>query len=119
MAITNQMIISNAAQQLLEAGVIQPTGRRFPAEITHEDGTTETVLLDEPEEIHTYQRWKQLGFQVRKGSTAVCKLTIWKCAGGSKSTDDEADEPTETGRPAMFRKTAHFFAQHQVDPIPA
>lgn len=63
------------------------------------------------EDIHTYNHWKSLGFQVRKGQKAIAKIRIWK-PGYRKATDTENDEKL-----FMFMKTAAFFGRSQVDPI--
>jgi len=62
---------------------------------------------------HTYEHWKSLGFQVRKGEHADLKLTIWK-QGKAKENEDGQTVP---GR--MFMKTAAFFGRGQVDLIGA
>lgn len=61
------------------------------------------------EACHTYAHWKSIGYQVRKGSKAMFKATIWKFV--SKKNDDGDDD----GR--MFMKTASFFGASQVDPV--
>ena len=58
---------------------------------------------------HTYEHWKSLGYQVRKGEHADLKLTIWK-QGKAKEADDGT---TIAGK--MFMKTASFFGIGQVD----
>lgn len=64
------------------------------------------------EECHTYNRWKSMGFQVRKGEHAAFKAKIWKQ--GKKKVETEAGEE-EQGR--MFMKTASFFTASQVDAV--
>lgn len=63
--------------------------------------------------MHTYEHWKSLGFQVRKGEHADLKLTIWK-QGKAKEAEDGTMKP---GR--MFMKTAAFFGVSQVDKVAA
>ena len=58
---------------------------------------------------HTYEVWKQLGYQVRKGEHADMKLTIWK-QGKAKEDENGKQLPAR-----MFLKTAHFFGRGQVD----
>ena len=100
------MIIMDAEQELAMLGVIAYTGRVFEAQMP--DGSI--IELPETEPIHTYQHWKGLGYQVRKGEKAVTKLTIWKHSPGKKN-----EETGEEGRDKMFMKTAAFFALSQVD----
>lgn len=90
MAITNAQMVTNQTFNLIMAGKIQPN-----------------------EEIHTFQRWKEMGFSVKKGEHAVAKFPIWKM--GTKK-DDDGEEKT-TGR--MFMKNSAFFSTAQVEPIPA
>ena len=65
------------------------------------------------EECHTYNRWKAMGYQVRKGEHAAFKATIWKH--GSKKVVDEDGEEKDASR--MFMKTAAFFKASQVDKV--
>ena len=67
-----------------------------------------TISADE--EIHTFQKWKSLGYSVRKGEKACASFTIWK---HTTKTDKETGE--EDAR--MFMKTAHFFSTSQVEKI--
>lgn len=60
---------------------------------------------------HTYDHWKELGYQVRKGEHAEIKLAIWK-QGKAKQMEDGS---TVAGR--MFLKTASFFGRGQVDKV--
>lgn len=71
---TNEMIIFNARLALMEDGKIGGTGRMM--EIEDEDG--EKRKIEEPEEIHTFLIWKELGFSVKKGEKAIAKFDIWK-----------------------------------------
>lgn len=87
---TNNAIITTAWMMLVSTGKISPD-----------------------EEIHTYQGWKERGYQVRKGEKAVDKFTIWKCA--AKKKNDEGTEET----PKMFMKLSAFFSTKQVDLIKA
>lgn len=90
MAMTNAQIITENALILAMNGVIKPE-----------------------EEIHTFQRWKALGYSVKKGEHAIAKFPIWKM--GTKK-DEDGEEKT-TGR--MFLKTSAFFSSRQVEPIKA
>ena len=60
--------------------------------------------------IHTYQTWKELGFQVKKGQKAVAKFPIWKFIAGKK-TDEEKEEDR------MIMKSAAWFTASQVEAI--
>ena len=67
---TNAQIIMNESINLLENGIIKGTGRMLEALIVDKDGNETKKLVEEPEAIHTYAVWKQLGFQVKKGEKA-------------------------------------------------
>jgi hypothetical protein len=51
---TNAQIIFNEAVELMKNGKIGTTGRQF--EVEDENGNK--MMLDEPEDIHTFQAWK-------------------------------------------------------------
>lgn len=62
------------------------------------------------EESHTFARWKQMGYMVRKGEHATFKCTIWK--GKERTVERDGKEQQEL---SMFMKTAHFFTRSQVE----
>ena len=107
---TNRMIILEEQLRLMNEGKIGTTGRTFV--IQKDDGTTKE--LPEPEPIHTFAAWKELGYIVRKGEHAVAKFGIWKYKASTKTTDD--GEEVDTSK--MFIKLSHFFSQSQVDKLP-
>ena len=90
MAITNAMLIAQKTFDLIADGTIRAG-----------------------EEIHTFQKWKELGFSVKKGEHAVAKFPIWKM--GMKKDDD--GEMKSTGH--CFGKMSFFFSSEQVEPIKA
>lgn len=87
MKMTNAEIVAFAWGQLVGSGVISAN-----------------------EEIHTFQKWKSLGYSVKRGEKAITKLTIWKHT--SKVNAETQEEET-----AMFMKTAAFFSTSQVEKI--
>ena len=107
---TNAQIIMNAQIQLMEEGIIKGTGRMIEAIVLDEEGNETKVMMEEPEEIHTYALWKQLGRQVKKGEKAVASFTIWKHVEKKQKDSEE----TET---KMFMKKASFFTIDQTEPI--
>ena len=108
---TNAQIIFNARVQLMEAGKIGTTGRAV--EVQNEKG--ETVIMKEPEEIHTFLAWKEKGYSVRKGEKAVAKFTIWKYVNDKIETEDGEAET----RGKCFMKCAAFFSAAQVEKMGA
>ena len=63
------------------------------------------------EEAHTFAKWKQLGYGVKKGEHAAFKANIWKHR--SQKVENEDGEMVEMGR--MFMKKASFFTASQVE----
>lgn len=107
---TNAMIILMESVKLMEQGLIGTTGRTFTVQA--EDGTEK--VLQEPEAIHTFAHWKDLGFCVKKGEHAVAKFAIWK--GAERTVKDENGNDTDEKTTRMFMKTACFFSAAQVEP---
>lgn len=105
---TNAMIIFLERVRLMEEGVIAGTG--IKTVIKEADGTEKEYEL--PEEIHTYQRWKSLGYQVKRGSKCVTQIPIWKYL-GKKS--DNLDEEKAQAEGRCYMKTASFFTASQVE----
>lgn len=107
MATTNSEIILRNSLELLKQGILKTTGRVFVQELP--DGTQ--IELPEPEPIHTYNGWKERGFQVKKGEHAKATFSIWKFAG---KKDEETGEE-EGGR--CFLKKSFWFTSDQVEKV--
>ena len=90
MRMTNSEIVALAWGQLVGNGVISST-----------------------EEIHTFAKWKSLGYSVKRGEKAIVKLSIWKHT-SKQITLENGENVEET---AMFMKTAAFFSTSQVEKI--
>lgn len=110
MAVTNLEIIETAKQQLHAEGILKATGRYFTAKINGEE-----VTLPEIEEIHTFQAWKALGYQVQKGEKAIAAFEIWKYVENKKYR--KADPYEEDKKGYCFLKLSHFFKSSQVKKI--
>lgn len=108
---TNAQIIFNASVKLMEDGVIKGTGRVF--EFTDDAGNT--TRLEEPEELHTYAAWQEIGRQVKKGEKAKAAITIWK-QGKSYTTTNKETGAEEEKEGRMFMKNAYFFTFDQTEP---
>lgn len=103
----NEQIIFNESIKLMEAGIIGSTGRTIMVETDQ----GEKISLQEPEAIHTFQGWKELGFSVRKNEHAISSFPIWKhVVKKSKEPESEAEEK-------MFLTKAFFFKFSQVEPM--
>lgn len=104
---TNAMIVLLESVKLMEEGIIKGSGIK---------GTTpDGKEIELPEQIHTYQTWKSLGYQVKKGQKAVAQFPIWKHT--SKQLDETDDEGNPKVKTNMFMKTASFFTIDQVEKI--
>lgn len=104
---TNEQIIFNESVELMNQGVIGSTGRILIVE----DENGEKSEIKEPEALHTYQAWKGLGFQVKRGQKAKASFMIWKHVVKKAKEQQEEDEEK------MFMTKAFFFTSDQVEPI--
>ena len=113
---TNASIILNESIRLMKSGILSGTGHFI--DIVDEDGKTEQLEI--PEEIHTFNAWKQRGYIVRKGEHAVASFPIWKYIGSKRKESDEPQETDESGSNGYCRmKLSHFFPAAQVQPLTA
>lgn len=101
--VIHEMLIWNERIRLFESGKIGGTGRMI--ELHAEDGTVKK--MEEPEEIHSYSRWQEYGYQVKKGEKAVSTIEIWKYA--QKKEDSDKDGEDAEGSERVFKKKAFFF----------
>lgn len=76
----------------------------------------EMVMRGITEEIHTFQKWRQLGFSVKKGEKSDIKFPIWKYGGKKQKNDDGEDV---VANPHCFMKESAFFKRSQVEPLKA
>ena len=129
---TNAQIIFNESLDLMNEGKIGTTGRQITIKY-EKDGEQITEVVNEPETIHTYKEWQNLGMQVQKGQKAIAKFTIWMYASKTKklskedadsinsiminadgSKAQEGDEIQCKGH--YYMKEAAFFSASQVAP---
>ena len=118
---TNAMIILNESVRLMEEGLLKGTGEFVTIE--NEDGTT--MELEMPEEIHTFNGWKQRGYSVKKGEKSTIKFPIWKHTAKMLDTNtgnEENDKMNEEinrhgGKTNMFMRVSAFFTFSQVEKI--
>lgn len=110
---TNAEIIFKNRVFLMENGVIkgiEGTNLKWKDEL----GEREILM---PEEIHTFQVWKKLGYQVQRGEHAVAKFPVWKFRASGKKEDQEAEDEEQPQKGRCFMKLAFFFTVDQVKPI--
>lgn len=104
---TNEMIILNARFNLMEDGILKGTGNI----ITVENENGEKKQVEEPEQIHTYQGWKSLNRQVKKGEKSIATIQIWHHT--TRKPKDKDEEEQER----MFLTKAFFFTEAQTEAI--
>ena len=111
---TNSEIIMRESLELMKTGILKPTGRVFVQEMA--DGSR--IELPEPEPIHTYNGWKEMGYQVKKGEHAKATFPIWKYSGtkGEEAKSEEANVEEESGGKCWMRK-AFWFTFDQVEKV--
>ena len=118
---TNEQIIFNESINLMEQGKLNGTGNMITITTVNADGQKEKKQIEEPEPIHTYAAWKQLGFQVKKGSKAVTQINIWKHVSRKEEIEVKYTDGTtgteEVDNSKMFMKLSSFFSLSQVERI--
>lgn len=118
---TNAQIIFNKSLELMENGLLNGTGKYITVITLNENGEEEKKQMEEPEEIHTYAAWKQLGYQVKRGSKAIAQFTIWKHISRKEEMEvtytDGTTGTQEIDNSKMFMKLSSFFSASQVEKI--
>lgn len=104
---TNEMIILKARFELMEKGILKGTENNIIIE--NENGEKRKMV--EPEQIHTYQGWKALHRQVKRGEKSIATIQIWKHT--IKKTKEEDEKEQEK----MFLTKAFFFTEAQTEAI--
>lgn len=107
----NATIILLESVKLMEEGKLKGTGEKIVVE--EADGNKKEYEI--PEQIHTFQRWKSMGYSVKKGQKAIAKFPIWKYTKGKKPDDMDEEEAAEKGY--CFLKMSSFFTTDQVEKI--
>lgn len=108
---TNAMIIMGEQIRLLNEGVLKLTGRKIQV---FNVATQQEELIDEIQPIHTYNGWKSLGYQVKKGEKAIAKFPVWKYTNKKKKEESEEDAQAKG---YCFMKMSAFFTNEQVEEI--
>ena len=77
------------------------------------------------EEVHTFAKWKSLGYQVKRGEKALFQTMLWKMSKGKKqdnieNTDNENNENDNKDKkkqPHFFLAKSSMFGRSQVELI--
>ena len=75
--------------------------------------TKKALGMGEFEPLHTFQKWKEMGFKVKKGEHAVTCTKLWKPK-AKKFTDENGEEKVENN---FFLAKAYLFKLNQVERI--
>ena len=84
----------------------------MPNETTIQN-TQKSLGMGELEPLHTFQKWKDMGFKVKKGEHAVTCTKLWKPK-SKKYTDTNGEEKVENN---FFLTKAYLFKLNQVERI--
>ena len=108
---TNSQIILTESIKLMEEGILEAAGMgTFTFEVEGEEEERELMM---PEPIHTFQKWQELGYKVKKGEKAIAQFPIW-----NYKVKIEKDENGDDRRiPTLYLKTASFFKTSQVEEV--
>lgn len=108
---TNEKIIMMESIKLMKEGKLKGSGVFGTCEI---NGEVKEIEL--PEQIHTFNGWKEIGYKVKKGAHSEIKFPIWKFTAREK-TNEEKNGSLSDDLPItnMFLKTAAFFTIDQVE----
>lgn len=112
---TNREIIFTESLKAFEKGLLKETGRKIT--VTLPNGTQKEI--NELEEIHTFNGWKERGYKVKKGEKSKIKFPIWKFTAKKIEYTDKNGEEQESEKTNMFLKLSAFFTSEQVEPIKA
>ena len=112
---TNANIILKESIKLMENGILAGTGEFITIET---DAGKKQIEI--PEEIHTFNGWKERGYQVKKGEKSAIKFPIWKYSEKHKPEEEKTGNALEDAPVSnMFLKVSAFFKFSQVEPMKA
>ena len=90
------------------------------AQIITEYKISKKMDLSEP--LYTYQEWKRMGYQVKKGETSKHKVPVWKYTSkvvkdedGNVKFDTYTQKEERVGK--CYMRVAAFFTRDQVERI--
>ena len=68
------------------------------------------------EEVHTFARWKQLGFMVKKGEHALFSTSLWKqCKSKKREEAENLEDGEQSGRCYLCK--SYLFGRSQVEEV--
>ena len=75
----------------------------------------EKVLRNITEEVHTYAKWQQLGYQVKRGEKALIQTRLWKKVKSKKDLENVENKDDVQGNFRLVK--ASLFSRSQVEKI--
>ena len=72
------------------------------------------------EEVHTFAKWKSLGYQVKRGEKALFQTMLWKMKKGKKQDDnneEQQDDKEVKKYNNFFMAKSSLFGRSQVELI--
>lgn len=83
-------------------------------EILHAECLTRGI----DEEVHTFSKWKQLGYKVKKGEKALFETKLWKMSNKKAEPEEVSEGDGQEGTVCMGRMylaKSYLFGEHQVE----
>lgn len=72
-----------------------------------------SISMDIDAPLHTYSKWQELGYQVKRGEKSQHQIQIWKACSKKVKTDEESNVEVTSVR--CIPKMAYFFTLDQVE----
>ena len=67
--------------------------------------------------LHTFKKWQELGYQVRRGEKAALTCEIWRMKHSKEKLPMQDGNDVEIDESSFFKHKAFFFTAAQVDRI--
>lgn len=77
----------------------------------------ECKLHNITEEVHTFAKWKSLGFKVKAGEHAILTTSLWKMSNKKQDVDNEESGEEVIQNSRMYLCKSFLFGKHQVEEI--
>ena len=81
----------------------------------------EQLMRGIQEEVHTFQKWKSLGYQVKRGEKALFQTNLWKMSKRKQKENNENEtdnnDKEKKNNNYFFMAKSSLFGRSQVEPI--
>ena len=105
---TNEEIVMNERLLAQKNGLIGLTGKMIEV-----DG----MEIPEPEELHTFKAWKDLGYMVKKGEHAVVTTKLWKMKKKIETYKADSGKEVDVNCHRYYLCKSFLFSPKQVEAI--